>query len=118
MIENRLWIFTVAALAVAAPSAFADPNSVVPGMGHDLAQHFCSSCHVIERGMQNPPDFVGGPSFQSVADRPDTTRKSLLHHLHTTHANKVLPLSMPNPRLTDDETVKIVSYLLSLKQQP
>jgi len=121
MVLDRLQFLILAPLAglwMIAPSAVADPNSVVPAMGHDLAQHFCTTCHVIERGMKNPPDFVGGPSFQSVADRPDTSKDSLLHHLRTTHTNKMLPLAMPNPELSHDEMVKIVSYILSLRQQP
>jgi mono/diheme cytochrome c family protein len=115
---SRSFVSTLAVLMGTwgiAPLAIADSTKLVSSLGHDLAQHYCSSCHLIERGQKNPVDFVGGPAFQAVANRPDTTKESLLTHLRTTHANKLVPLQMPNPRLTHDETVKIVTYLLSLR---
>jgi len=106
---------TLLGIWAVSPSVLADANKVVPSLGHDLAQHYCTTCHLIDRGQKNPVDFVGGPAFQAVADRSTTTKESLLTHLRTTHTNKLVPLKMPNPELTQDETVKIVSYILSLK---
>ncbi len=99
-------------------SAAAAPNKISSAMGHDLAQAKCTSCHLIERGQQNPPDHVGGPAFQAVADRPGVTRATLREHLRTTHTNSVIPLSMPNPALSHDEINKIIDYILSLKTAP
>ena len=101
-------------IALAAGSAAAS-NKVVVGLGHDLAQHTCSGCHLIEPGQVNPPDHVGGPSFQSVANRPTTTVEFLRRHLRTTQSNAVIPLAMPNPKLSDDEIVKIIAYITSLR---
>ena len=92
-------------------------NKVASGMGHDLAQRLCTSCHLIEPGQTNPPGHVGGPSFQSVADRPDVTVEGLRKHLKTTHSNEMIPLAMPNPQLTQDQLVKIIAYIVSLRQQ-
>jgi hypothetical protein len=96
-------------------SAHAAANKISSGLGHDLAQAKCSTCHLIEPGQKNPPDHVGGPAFQTVADRPDVTAATLRQHLQTTHASKIIPLSMPNPNLSQDELNKIIDYLLSLK---
>jgi len=98
-----------------APSAMADANQVASGMGHELARHTCTMCHLVEPGQTNPPDHVGGPTFQSIADRPDVTVQSLRKHLRTTHTNSLIPLSMPNPALTDAEQTKIISYIISLR---
>jgi mono/diheme cytochrome c family protein len=110
----------LAALAslMVAGQAGAATDRVAAALGHDLAQQFCTTCHLIEAGQKNPPGHVGGPSFQTVADRPDTTRESLRHHLTMTHTNAMIPLQMPNPQLSEDELVKIISYLMSLKTQP
>lgn len=103
-------------LGVLSLGALAEPSKLTAGMGHDLAQRICSSCHLIEPGQTNPPDHVGGPSFQTVADRPDTTEATLDHHLRTTKHSRIVPLSMPNPKLTPDQENKVVDYILSLRQ--
>lgn len=104
----------VAALAIA-PGAGAASDKVVSDMGHELAKHYCTGCHLVDPGQSNPPGHVGGPAFQTVADQTGTTKESLRKHLQTTRSNPIIPLKMPNPDLTDDELVKIVSYILSLK---
>jgi mono/diheme cytochrome c family protein len=100
-----------------APASQAAPNKIVSGLGHDLAQGVCTSCHLIESGQVNPTGHVGGPTFQSVADRPGMTRAALRHHLQTTHTNAMIPLAMPNPELTEDELNKIITYILSLHEK-
>ena len=103
------------ALLSSAP-AWAASNKIVSGMGHDLAVHLCTSCHQVEPGQADTAGHVGGPSFQSVANRPNVTEKSLRQHLRTTHSNAMIPLAMPNPQLTEDELVKIIDYLISLRK--
>jgi len=102
------------AFGVMSISAGAAPSKISSGMGHDLAQTMCTSCHLIEPGQKNPPDHVGGPSFQTIADRPDTTAAKLREHLRTTHTNAMIPLAMPNPQLSRDQLNKIIDYLLTL----
>ena len=103
------------ALLGSAPARAAS-NKIVSGMGHDLAVHLCTSCHLVEPGQANTADHVGGPSFQTVANRPNVTEETLRRHLRTTHSNAMIPLAMPNPQLTEDELVKIIDYLLSLRK--
>ncbi len=113
--RNSAAIFLTLAGVCVATGAWADSNQVASGMGHELARHICSSCHLVDPGQVNPPDHVGGPTFQSVADRSDVTVQSLRRHLRNTHTNAMVPLAMPNPGLTEDELVKIISYIISLK---
>jgi mono/diheme cytochrome c family protein len=101
-------------IAYAAPAG-AESREVAAGLGHGLAQRLCTSCHLVEPGATNPIDHVGGPAFQTVADRPETTERSLRRHLRTTHSNTMIPLAMPNPQLSEDELVKIISYIVSLR---
>ncbi len=107
---------TISAALSGAQASRADSNSIAPGLGHDLAERLCSSCHLIEPGASNPVDHVGGPAFQTVANRPGVTERSLRRHLRTTHSNTMIPLAMPNPQLSEDELVKIISYILSLRR--
>jgi mono/diheme cytochrome c family protein len=97
-----------------APVSRAD-SDIVPALGHGLAQRLCTSCHLIEPGAVNPPDHVGGPTFQSIADQPKSTERSLRRHLRTTHTNAMVPLAMPNPQLSEDELIKIIAYIVSLR---
>jgi cytochrome c1 len=54
----------------------------------------------------------------SPAEKPaDSTRASLRHFVTTTHWDeKSLPLTMPNPSLTDSQIADVVSYILSLRK--
>jgi len=111
---TRSSLLSLALLGVSL-SAHAVSDRLSSGMGHDLAQAMCTSCHQIEPGQRNPPDHIGGPAFQTIADRPHVTAAKLREHLLTTHTNAMIPLSMPNPHLSDDELNKIIDYIISLK---
>ena len=116
--DKTYGVFGTVALLVglAGATAHADSSKVSSGMGHDLAQTLCSRCHVVEPGKADAPGHVGAPAFQSVADRPGVSRETLRKHLRNTHSNAMIPLAMPNPQLSEDELIKIISYLLSLHQ--
>ncbi|MDB5393460.1 MAG: Cytochrome [Rhodospirillales bacterium] len=106
---------TMIGVLASTPAAWATSNGVVTGMGHDLVQRLCSACHMVEPGQSDPPNHVGGPAFQTVANRPDITERSLRRHLRATHSNAMIPLAMPNPQLSEDELIKIIDYLISLR---
>jgi mono/diheme cytochrome c family protein len=110
-------LFAAVVVATAASTACAAEDKIAAGMGHELAQRLCTYCHLIEPGQVNPPGHVGGPTFQSVADRPSMTANALRTHLRTTRSDSVIPLAMPNPDLTDDEAHKITAYIMSLHAQ-
>lgn len=90
-------------------------NSLVPAMGHGIAQQKCTTCHLIEPGQVNPPEHVGGPSFQTIANGEDVAVAKLRKHL-TKSNRRVGALTMPNQDLTSDELNKLTAYIVSLRQ--
>ena len=106
----------LAALAAASTAAVEAPGPQ-PLHGRELALHVCSTCHVVAKDQQfspllNPP----APSFVQIANRPGTKAESLRRFVTNTHWDeKTLPLTMPNPRLTDWETADVAAYIMSLR---
>jgi hypothetical protein len=88
--------------------------------GRTLALKVCTPCHVVLPDQEFPPVFKGPPkpaSFQAIAGNRKTTEQSLRHFLSTTHSRISLPIRMPNPRLSEDQATKIVSFILSLRKK-
>ena len=80
------------------------------GHGRQLAETWCSSCHVVApttgRGTSN-----GAPPFAAIARMKSATPMSL-HAFHLTpHAN------MPDLHLTRDEIDDLSAYILSLRRR-
>ncbi|CAH2600735.1 Cytochrome c-552 [Rhodovastum atsumiense] len=96
----------VAALAMSAVPAAAQ-QSGDPATGREIAQAWCSECHMIESRQARGNDAV--PSFPAIAARSDTTSMGLHAFLATPHAN------MPNLRLSRAEMDNLVAYILSLR---
>jgi mono/diheme cytochrome c family protein len=118
---SRIFSLAVVGLAVGASIGVTGARGATPdvasGMGRALAEKYCTACHLVEPGA-SAPQKASPPPFQVVADRPETTADSLRAHLKSTHTSSIIPLSMPNPQLTEDETTKIVAYILSLHRSP
>ncbi len=76
--------------------------------GHQLAERWCSSCHVIgptqESGSSN-----GAPTFAAIARMKSTTSLALHAFLQTPHGR------MPDLHLTRDEIDDVSAYILSLR---
>ncbi|HML13530.1 MAG TPA: cytochrome c [Xanthobacteraceae bacterium] len=114
-------------LAAAAPALFAaggagaqPPSQEDVAAGRVLALKFCTPCHVVAKDQEFAPIFKGPPKpgdFDQIAARRDTSAESLRRFLATTHSTMTLPVHMPNPELTEDETTKIVAFILSLRPQ-
>ena len=107
------------ALCIVAGAAFAQPADKADDVrkGHDLAAMVCASCHVAAADQRftpvlNPP----APSFESIAQRPDTTAESLEKFMTTTHRGLDNPGGMPNPYLMDYQVKQLVAYILSLRK--
>ena len=102
-------------IAGGASPSLAESN-VAADMGRGLAERTCANCHEVEPNQAKPAENPGAPKFVDVANRPGTTPDSLREHLKRTHSNKIIPMGMPNPGLSDDETTKIVAYIMSLRK--
>jgi mono/diheme cytochrome c family protein len=101
-----------------APAGAAEPpDGAVIARGEHIARIVCSACHVVAKDQEYPPILdQPGPSFYQVANRPDTTAKSLRHFITTTHWDlKTLPMTMPSPMLTPEDTRAVARYIMSLR---
>jgi cytochrome c1 len=90
------------------------------GLGLAVALNVCTSCHIVMPDQEFPPIFEGPPkppTFSEIANRPDVTEESLRRFLSTTHSVMTLPLQMPNPELTDNQTKNVISFILSLRKK-
>jgi mono/diheme cytochrome c family protein len=92
------------------------PNAQLAHGAH-IAQLVCATCHVVERDQQFPPILnKPAPSFFDIANRPGVSAESLQRFITHTHWNtETLPMSMPNPMLTPDQTRAVARYILSLR---
>ncbi len=117
-----VWLMTsVSAQSGDAPRARSSPavraKSAAVARGEHVARIICSACHVVAKDQEYPPILdTPGPSFFDIANRPGTTERSLRHFISTTHWDmKTLPMAMPNPMLTPEDTHAVASYILTLR---
>ena len=85
--------------------------------GHKLAVAVCAYCHLAapdqaDRPTVKPP----APSFESIAQRKDTTADSLRLFLTTTHRGIDAPKGMPDLDLMDYQLKELIAYILSLRK--
>ena len=121
---NKLLIGVLSALIAtwSAPSAGAkdahDQGSVAAG--RNIALQVCWACHVVAPDQEFPPMLnQHTPSFDEIANNPNTSAKSLREFITRTHWNEqTIPMTMPNPMLVDEQTAHVISYILSLRKHP
>jgi mono/diheme cytochrome c family protein len=87
--------------------------------GEHVARLICSTCHVVARDQEFPPMINQPvPSFYEIANRPGVSAESLQHFITNTHWDPDrLPLTMPNPMLTKEQTRAVARYILSLRSR-
>jgi mono/diheme cytochrome c family protein len=86
--------------------------------GEQIARTICSNCHVVAADQEFPPILLQKtPDFVDIANRPDTTSKSLQSFIAHTHWDEQrIPFSMPNQMLSDAEIEAVTRYILSLRK--
>jgi cytochrome c len=99
-------ITALALIGLAAPLA-AQTLPGDPRAGEKVARQICSPCHAVAPGELPPDPFI--PTFGEAVDHPSVSALSLRAFLQTPHA------TMPDIRLTAEETDDLVSYLLTLR---
>lgn len=111
----------IAVIAVLAGSAFA-ASAEAPAKGAQpgraLALKICTPCHVVSPDQQFAPVYSGPPDFHAIANKPDTSAKSLRRFILNTHSSIANPKNMPNPQLTSDQARDIANYIMTLKDHP
>jgi mono/diheme cytochrome c family protein len=88
--------------------------------GFRIARNVCSACHVVQPGQPGGTVLIHpGPSFQEIANRPDTTPASLRAFITGTSWDMATrPITMPRQGLSEQSTQQVVTYVLSLRTQP
>ena len=87
--------------------------------GFTLAAHRCAACHIYSPRQELKPLYPGVPKFEDIANRPSTSRQSLIEFLASEHGYK--SSSSPPPALqvlrvlTDRERSDVAFYILSLR---
>ena len=93
-------------------------EEAAPSQGHAFALLVCAACHVVASDQEAPPILrIAGPSFDAIANKPDTTAESLRAFISTTHAKIATATNMPNPQLADYQMSEVITYILSLRRK-
>lgn len=81
-----------------------------PANGLQLAQHWCSGCHIVASG-QAAGASDSAPPFAEIAKDPAETPERLRGWLSQPHP------TMPDLMLSRSQNDDLVAYILSLKDQ-
>jgi len=85
--------------------------------GRKFAVLVCAACHVVATDQRSPPILrTPGPTFDAIANKPETTETLLRTFLLTTHGKVINPPGMPNPELADYQMNEVIAYILSLRR--
>ena len=105
--------------AISVPYRFAQsaPARADIARGEHIARLICSTCHVVAADQEYPPLLnVRIPSFSEIANRPGTTADGLRRFVTTTHWDEdKLPLTMPNPMISNADALDVARYIISLR---
>jgi mono/diheme cytochrome c family protein len=105
--------------AAASESASQSDDSAIRA-GHNIAMTTCIACHVASPNQSIEPVLGPGiPSFQEVANRPDTTVDSLRAAMKVArwHDPGMAATLLPMSRISDAERTQVARYILSLRAQ-
>lgn len=105
--RQRFFASTVAAGLLSAAPALAVETADV-ATGHELAQKWCASCHLVDPG-QSDAGATGVPPFAAIAAMSSTTSTSIHAFLMTPHGK------MPDFELSRRQIDVVSDYILSLK---
>jgi mono/diheme cytochrome c family protein len=110
-------VLSAALYSVTEPTAGAQSAHRSMSRGEEVARSVCSACHQVAADQEFPPLLVQPtPSFTEIANRPGTSVRSLERFITMTHWNEeTIPMRMPNPMLTSEDTAAVAHYILSLR---
>jgi mono/diheme cytochrome c family protein len=116
---NRLLGASSALIAICTATLADAQNANDIVAGRQLAVEVCSVCHAVATDQEFGPRLgQTTPSFEEIANRPDTSVESLRKFITTTHWDEhTIPMTMPNPMLSDGQITQVSSYIFSLRQR-
>lgn len=88
--------------------------------GEYVALQLCSYCHAVSEDLRYRPDAgPSAPSFADISAKPGVDAKFLRRFLATTHwDSKTMPMTMPSPMLSGQETEDVIAYMLRAQKRP
>jgi mono/diheme cytochrome c family protein len=116
----RTFAPAILVLLLAASSAEAEENadgSIRAGRG--IATMTCIACHTVSPDQTIKPIYAGlAPSFEDIANRPATSRESLLGFLASSHWNDPALAVKPAPMrlMSERQRTDVAAYILSLRR--
>jgi mono/diheme cytochrome c family protein len=89
--------------------------------GFTLAAHRCAACHIYSPRQELKPLYPDVPKFEDIANRPSSSRQSLIAFLASEHgykysADRPPTLTALRP-LTDQERSDVTFYILSFRNK-
>lgn len=100
-----LVVGTLAGMLLTARAATPEPSE-----GEAFVRNNCAACHAVDGGGRLSPNDAA-PPFSELAANPAVTALALSVMLQTSHQ------SMPNLRLTPDQTAMAIAYILAMRRQ-
>jgi mono/diheme cytochrome c family protein len=88
--------------------------------GHTVAVTTCIACHVVSRDQTIEPVLGPGiPSFEEIANRPDTTAQSLQAAMKVArwHDPGMAATLLPMSRISDEARAQVAAYIMSLRAE-
>jgi mono/diheme cytochrome c family protein len=106
MLGVLVWLGRMGLLAIAGP-AFGQGLSGNAELGGQLAERWCSGCHIISASQER--GTTEAPTFRSIAERSPEPIDALAAFLMDPHP------PMPDLSLTREEIRDLLSYIASLR---
>jgi mono/diheme cytochrome c family protein len=111
----------ILALGVMTAPCFAEQSDASSlRAGRAIATSTCIVCHVLFPDQAIKPLYGGkAPSFEELANRPATSRASLLAFLNSPHWNDPALPKKPAPMalMSERDKSNVAAYILSLRKQ-
>jgi mono/diheme cytochrome c family protein len=82
--------------------------------GLEYAQKMCAECHAVSEWQARSP-VPDAPPFKAIANTPGMTGTALVVWFRTSHP--LLPKTMPNLVIEDDDLDNVIAYILSLRNR-
>jgi len=107
-------------LGMAGADGQSGPEQRTIRAGHMVAVTACIACHVVSHDQTIEPVLGPGiPSFEEIANRPNTTIESLKSSMKVArwHDPGMAATLLPMSRISDAERAQVAAYILSLRTE-